>query len=584
MSRADRPRASSTSASFCHPAAVMIPDAAAVGQRHPAGEGMFSVTRLNERSKCMRNRSGGPLRRGWRSVATFCVVIGMPLAMWGVEAPSAGAAVSHGRFGGTLAVDLYATTWPSLLPWQTTQNLSGLPIFDAFASSLFVDGPNATYQPGLAAKYKFSNGDRVLNVTLRPNLKFQDGTPLNAAAVVYNWNQNLAYAKARNVTTGIGGLATGFSVINNLTAQIQFSSPYPPAVGALADNAFGWMISPTEIATKGLSYSASLPISAGPYQVTGDTGNAIGATITLTKSASFWNAKHQGFAHTITFTQVGDESSALLSLQSGQAQAVIANGGLDPNIIVQAKSDGLKMIFPPATWTDFIAFGMKASSATANPIVRQAIEYATNRVAINKALFGGQYQVIDQMIAKGSFGYTQTIPGMPTYNPSKAAHLISSLPGPVNVTIQPILNTPTWVQLSDALQAEWQAVGMHVTVNAVAQTQALAILTSGNLDAFLSQVGNVQDPALGSMETFYHDAALGNNDASVLGLINKTHQVVNPAARTKAYVNLSEAVVVKNAYVFPLFGKSYAYAVTKNVQGLTGTRSANILLANAYLS
>lgn len=472
------------------------------------------------------------------------------------------------KSGGTLSVDVFGTTWPSLLPWETTQQLSGQPLFDLYASSLLNDGPNRSIQPGLAKSYTFGDGDRTLTIHLRPGLKFQDGTPLNAAAVVFNWQQDEIWEKqTQGVTSGLPAVATNFKALNATTAQIQMSRPFPPAAGALAQGTYGWMVSPTAYKKQGTAKAGLMPVGAGPYKITKDVQNS---SITYQKWPGYYNAKNEGFASTITITSVGDESSGLLALQSGQAQALIANGGLQPNTVQQAQQQNIKLVNPAPTWTDFIAFGMKPKSPLANIKARKAIQYATDRQKLNTALFGGRFTVVDQMIASGMIGYSQKVPGMPSYNLAKAKQLVQSIPGGLSVTIQPIVNEPAWVNLAEALQAQWQKAGIKVKINAVAETQALSLLKSGDLQVFLSQVGGTADPALGSLQTFYHNVRLGNDDPKALSLLAKSAEAPTVDGRTKAYETLSQYVVVKQAYVFPLFGKPSTYAIASNVKGLSG--------------
>ena len=56
------------------------------------------------------------------------------------------------------------------------------PVFD----TLLNEDTQGLISPGLATAWKFSGNGLTLTLTLRPGVKFQDGTPLNAAAVKAN--------------------------------------------------------------------------------------------------------------------------------------------------------------------------------------------------------------------------------------------------------------------------------------------------------------------------------------------------------------------------------------------------------------
>src|ERR1700727_1335885 len=56
------------------------------------------------------------------------------------------------------------------------------PVFD----TLLNENTQGMISPGLATAWKFSGNGLALTLTLRPGVKFQDGTPMNAAAVKAN--------------------------------------------------------------------------------------------------------------------------------------------------------------------------------------------------------------------------------------------------------------------------------------------------------------------------------------------------------------------------------------------------------------
>jgi len=55
---------------------------------------------------------------------------------------------------------------------------------DAIFGQLFRLTPSGAIQPVLASGYTLSDGGAVVTISLRPGLKFTDGSPLNAQAVV----------------------------------------------------------------------------------------------------------------------------------------------------------------------------------------------------------------------------------------------------------------------------------------------------------------------------------------------------------------------------------------------------------------
>src|ERR1700733_4874784 len=105
------------------------------------------------------------------------------------SAPASGAASGTPAAGGKLPVGGLATQ--ALDPGQATFSSQSRPWVLPIFSSLFSPPAKAgdDYGPGLATGYKYSADHKTLTITLRPGLKFSDGTPLDATAVVWNFNR-----------------------------------------------------------------------------------------------------------------------------------------------------------------------------------------------------------------------------------------------------------------------------------------------------------------------------------------------------------------------------------------------------------
>ena len=87
----------------------------------------------------------------------------------------------------------YAGAWPTGLDPAT--NVNGAADQDQMNSifgQLFQLAEGGKLVPDLAASATPSAAGKTWTITLQPNLKFSDGTPLDGAAVVANWKRDLA--------------------------------------------------------------------------------------------------------------------------------------------------------------------------------------------------------------------------------------------------------------------------------------------------------------------------------------------------------------------------------------------------------
>ena len=85
----------------------------------------------------------------------------------------------------------YAGDYPSGLdPATNTDAVPNQDMMEAIYGQLFMLGPGGKIQPDLATGYTFSPDAKNVTITLRQGVKFSDGTPFNAQAVVFNWNRD----------------------------------------------------------------------------------------------------------------------------------------------------------------------------------------------------------------------------------------------------------------------------------------------------------------------------------------------------------------------------------------------------------
>ena len=98
------------------------------------------------------------------------------------------------KHGGSMTVlegQGFAGNWPGLDPATDTDGAANQSYMDSIYGELFELTAGGKTTGDLAAGYTFTNGGKTVVINLRPGVKFSDGTPLNAAAVVWNWTRDL---------------------------------------------------------------------------------------------------------------------------------------------------------------------------------------------------------------------------------------------------------------------------------------------------------------------------------------------------------------------------------------------------------
>ena len=151
--------------------------------------------------------------------------------------------------------------------------------------------------PGLAQKWTVSSNGLVYTFSLRPNLKFSDGTPLTATDVVATFNTQ----RQDKANANIADFAywAGVSAPNPNTVVIRLTHPQTALLDLLA--APWHAVFPASAASKGEAFFND-PISDGPYEV--QSLLASGTKETLVVNPNYWGP--HPVIPTFQFTDVED--------------------------------------------------------------------------------------------------------------------------------------------------------------------------------------------------------------------------------------------------------------------------------------
>ena len=381
------------------------------------------------------------------------------------------------KSGGSITVlesSGYSGAWSNLDPAQDKEGAALQDFNSAIYGQLFELGTGGKVVDDLATGYTFSPDAKTVTITIRQGVKFTDGTPFNAQAVLYNWERDLGPLGISN------GLAPNWLIAKapapkgsppgTLTAPvagaIQVTGPYTLVVHQVAPNgAFinqlfdsiaNWIVSPTALKSEGASFGQH-PVGAGPFTVVTNTPND---ELIVKKNPDYWQAGHP-YLDQITFKTVGSDEAAYEALLANQGQVYedmsttqlitesAAHFEVENNLGTSPYDLQLNTAVPPFN----------------NAKARQAIYAATNFQPILQHLFGGRYPIVQGFTGPGGICYEPNVPGYQGYDPTLAKTLIQQT-GLDKTTIQlGTIALSTAQESSQALATEWEALGLHVKLS-----------------------------------------------------------------------------------------------------------------------
>jgi peptide/nickel transport system substrate-binding protein len=277
--------------------------------------------------------------------------------------------------------------------------------------------------PWLATSWKASADQKTWTFKLKPGVKFSDGTPFDAQAVVTNFETWLN-PKTLNGTvfSYIGEYYKSSRAIDDLTVEVHLTKPYSPLLSALSQGYFG-IHSPQQLA-KGTTVNCTHIVGTGPFiEQQWDRGRQVVFTRNPDYNSAPANALHQGpaYADKLVWKFLKEPAVRWGSLTSGQSQ-----------VIYDVPSVNWKEAATQYRVVKYTTPGRPQTlslNVTHPPFddvrVRQALAYALDRPAAVKSAFGDAAEFNGNgSLSQSTPGYDAAVANAYTYDPNKAKKLL----------------------------------------------------------------------------------------------------------------------------------------------------------------
>ncbi len=324
-------------------------------------------------------------------------------------------------------------------------------------------------EPGIATSWTRSADGTHWTFTLRPDLEFSDGTPLDAAAVKFNFDRwrltadpnhgTVPYPYWASMFGGFPGVVAGVEV--NSPAQVSFvlRTPFGPFLRDLAMPSFG-IGSPAAIKNDAQGFGRQ-PVASGPYTVAEWVKDD---HITLVANPRF--AGPAPAYKRVIIRDIPDQSTSVLSMQKGDIDGLV---GPRPDDAKQlANQAGIKIYHEPSNNLMYLALNVERKPF-GDVQVRRAIAYAIDKPAIANDFFGAGAIVAGNWTPPGMLGDNPAVKAY-AYDPAKARALLARAGFPHGfstelyypTTPRPYMPEPQ--RVAEAIQANLRTIGVAVTL------------------------------------------------------------------------------------------------------------------------
>jgi peptide/nickel transport system substrate-binding protein len=468
------------------------------------------------------------------------------------------AAQSHLRIG--LAED------PDVLDPTLARTYVGRIVFASICDKLFDVNEKLEVVPQLALSHETSEDGKAVTIKLRPGVKFHDGEPFDAEAAKYSLERHMTMQGSFRKPDL--GPVDKVEVVDPLTVRLILKAPSSPLLAQLTDRA-GMMVSP-KAAKEGGDKFGLKPVCAGPYKFVERVQQD---RIVVERFADYWN-KQNVHIDRITYLPIVDGTVRLANLKSGGLDLLERLLATD---IKEVKADSrLKLNAIPDLSYWGITINVGKTDRAKNPLgsnakVRQALELAIDRDAINQVVFNGEFVPGNQWVGPDNPYYQKAVP-VPKRDIAKAKALIKE--AGVQTPIPIDLMVPQGAEnkaISEVIQAMAAEAGFDMKIRVTEFATSLKAAEAGEYQAYLIGWSGRTDPD-GNLYTFHACNAPNNNggycNAEVDKLMNEARTYSEPAKRKPVYDKIAKALLTEGqGHIIYLYHRKVLIAQSTRLDG-----------------
>jgi len=397
--------------------------------------------------------------------------------------------------GGEITVGLEAET-NSWLPGEGSFSNPGTTVAYAIYDPLMKRTEDGEVKPYLAESMEPNADFTAWTLTLRPDVLFHDGTPLNGEALKTIFDEYLK-APTSNVANSLADVAS-LDVVDELTVTYSLSAPNAAFPSVLTGSP-GWPFSPTAAEKFGEDAGAN-PVGTGPFAFVSWQRDS---NFVVEKNQDYWQ-DDLPYLDGITFRPIPDEDTRLASLQSGDIDVMQT---LRQGTVARAReADGVD---------NYEYLGNNSGGSIINSSiapfddlrVRQALAYGIDQPALIDVVGGtGLTPDATQYFSPDSPYYSEeAAEAFPTYDKDRAQEFYDDyINDPQRSDGQPVGTDlaftyrcppdPSLNELSQLYQSFWSELGMDVELETVEQAAHVANGIAKDYEVQCWRVGDEADP------------------------------------------------------------------------------------------
>lgn len=439
----------------------------------------------------------------WAALVVFVAL----LPTLGIAAAGAGgkAPAPQLKNGGTLTVALAED--PDALDPTLARTFVGRIVFIHICEKLYDLNRRLEIVPQLAASLPRVSADKkTVTIRIRRGIRFNDGTPLTAAAVKQSLDRHRTLPTSRRASelSEVESVETA----GPLTVRLRLKVPFSPLTAQLADRA-GMILSPAQLAKLGERF-ATEPVCVGPFQFDSRTaGDRI-----VVKKSPFYYGRNRVRLDRIVFRIINEPSAAAASLRAGDVDVVDRLGSTeltavsrDPDLrIIKATSigyQGITINIGNKRGLGRLPYENVGTAVAAHRRLREALEMSIDRRMLNRVALGGTVLPGCGPVAPSSPWFDRSIRCNTGRNLAGARRMLART-GLRNPAVRLMIgNDQQALRIGQFIQAQAREAGINVVLEPTEFVTSLRKADNGEYEAFAIGWSGRVDPD-GNIYQFVH--------------------------------------------------------------------------------
>lgn len=440
-------------------------------------------------------------------------------------------------------------------------------------------GNDGEPKPSLATEWRSENDSKVWIFTLRQGVKFHDGEPFNAAAVVANFDRwsVMGYKTSPFYGTSLEKMYPSiqkWEALDDYTVRLTFGDSMPTLPYMMASWSSA-MFSPKCLDLTNGDFTGFAQ-GTGPFKVKEVVPNQY---CVIERFDDYWGEKAK--AKTIRVRVIPTPETRFSALKSGEIMGVVDLGALTPALAKElSKDEQFNLVSNKMTITHYLTI-RGDEGPLADERLKKAISLAIDRKAITSQYFYDYATPTMNLInSASSFGKIVE----PIYDVEKARALVKEAVGDAPVKIRflvPQYGTDRYPykEIAEWIQAELFAIGIDADIQILDGAAYKKEMRDGNYEMAIHTRGlSTMDPSRLLTEWMSNDDRGTINKENHIGfshvvaqaLLDQIPSATTIEARRQIYSALQE-IALEHPVTIPLFEDENLLVHNKKIHGFTPT-------------